>query len=48
MSDNAKNFWLAILAILLVAVAFEVYKPLGVSLAVIALATLVLSGGSVL
>ena len=48
MDDNAKKFWLAMLAIVLIAVAYEVYKPLGLSLFVIAVARMVLSGGSIL
>jgi len=47
MSESAKQFFLAVLAIILIGVAFEVYPPLGVSLFVIALATLFLSAGAI-
>lgn len=46
MSDNAKQFWLAMLAIVLIGVIYEAYKPLGVALVVIAVATMAVSGGS--
>lgn len=44
MSENAKKVLKAVGMIIAIAVAYEVYKPLGVALVIIALVTLFLRG----
>lgn len=44
MSPQAKRNWLAILGLVVIVAAYELYKPLGIALAVIAIVTMFLRG----